>query len=299
MAADRHSSSGATFKAATLHRRRLLEGALYGSAALAVGLRAPAVLGQSKKFAGVTLNGCMLPTCLSDVHQGLHPRVRGSERHEGQSRPSGFPGLQPAHGSRALDQGLGLRLLQHHLHLYGSLDRRRLDGAARSLHQRSQHDAAPTGTRRISSAARRARSSTAKGATYGFAWEAGAMIMAAARGDLHRQGRPQDADHLRRADAGLQGDAPQGGRRSLRQRQAAPLGVDPVPHGLWRHGLPRSAGRPDARPSTRRRPPRQPTTTRPFSRNTLPRACSPTPTTRRCAPSWRGAPTSARRRSAG
>jgi multiple sugar transport system substrate-binding protein len=46
----------ATLLAARAHRRQILKTALGGSAALAVGLRAPAVLGQSKPFNGVTLN---------------------------------------------------------------------------------------------------------------------------------------------------------------------------------------------------------------------------------------------------
>lgn len=51
------AGSRATFDAARLHRRTILKSALTGSAALAVGLRAPAVLGQAKQFAGVTLQG--------------------------------------------------------------------------------------------------------------------------------------------------------------------------------------------------------------------------------------------------
>ena len=46
-----------TFQAARTHRRKVLKAALCGSAAAAIGLRAPAVLGQSKPFAGVTING--------------------------------------------------------------------------------------------------------------------------------------------------------------------------------------------------------------------------------------------------
>lgn len=53
----RQSEAAAAHAAAGLHRRSLLGAALSGSAALAVGLRAPAVRGQAKKFAGVTLNG--------------------------------------------------------------------------------------------------------------------------------------------------------------------------------------------------------------------------------------------------
>lgn len=46
-----------TAVAAAVHRRRVLQTSLTGAAALAVGLRAPAVRGQAKRFAGVTING--------------------------------------------------------------------------------------------------------------------------------------------------------------------------------------------------------------------------------------------------
>ncbi len=52
-----HHATRATIQAARTHRRTLLKSALYGSAAAAIGLRAPAVLGQAKPFAGVTING--------------------------------------------------------------------------------------------------------------------------------------------------------------------------------------------------------------------------------------------------
>ena len=55
--ADQRNYTVSTIEAAQTHRRTLLKTALYGSAAAAVGLRAPAVLGQSKPFAGVTING--------------------------------------------------------------------------------------------------------------------------------------------------------------------------------------------------------------------------------------------------
>ncbi len=47
----------ATAAAARVHRRFLLRAGLFGAASLAVGLRAPAVRGQAKRFAGVTITG--------------------------------------------------------------------------------------------------------------------------------------------------------------------------------------------------------------------------------------------------
>ena len=46
-------------------RRKLLKDAVGGSAALAIGLHAPAVIGQAKPFAGVTINGA----CFQHVFQ--------------------------------------------------------------------------------------------------------------------------------------------------------------------------------------------------------------------------------------
>ena len=43
--------------AARTHRRLLLKAGLFGAASLAVGLRAPAVRGQAKRFAGVVIQG--------------------------------------------------------------------------------------------------------------------------------------------------------------------------------------------------------------------------------------------------
>ena len=54
---NRSSGARATVGAARLHRRQLLQSALAGSAALAVGLRAPAVLGQAAQAA----DGVVLP----------------------------------------------------------------------------------------------------------------------------------------------------------------------------------------------------------------------------------------------
>jgi multiple sugar transport system substrate-binding protein len=53
---DSPNETIATLLAASAHRRQVLKAVVGGSAALAVGLRAPVVLGQSKQFQGVTLN---------------------------------------------------------------------------------------------------------------------------------------------------------------------------------------------------------------------------------------------------
>ena len=51
------ATADSTWRAALLHRRGLLRAASGGSAALAIGVGAPAARGQAKPFAGVTING--------------------------------------------------------------------------------------------------------------------------------------------------------------------------------------------------------------------------------------------------
>ena len=66
----------------------------------------------------------------------------------------------------------------------------------------------------------------AKGETFGFTWEAGAMITG--RGALRpdREGRARHAQDLRRADQGVRRGPQQGERRGLHRRQAASLELD-------------------------------------------------------------------------
>ncbi len=183
MAADRHSSAGATFKAATLHRRRLLEGALYGSAALAVGLRAPAVLGQSKKFAGVTLNG----SCFQHVFQTyIKDYIPEFEEQSGMKVNLDLQAF-PVYNQR-MDLELSTKGSAYDFCNITFIYTGRWIGAGWMapldpfINDPNMTPADWDAKDFVSGA--QSSLVDSKGATYGFAWEAGAMIMAAARGDL-------------------------------------------------------------------------------------------------------------------
>ena len=62
-----------TIAAAQRHRRDILRAGLAGGAALAVGLQAPAVRGQAKPFAGVTLNGAAFQSVFHEYLKDLLP----------------------------------------------------------------------------------------------------------------------------------------------------------------------------------------------------------------------------------
>ena len=79
----------------------------------------------------------------------------------------------------------------------------------------------------------------AKGETFGFTWEAGAMILSAARYDLIEKaglGMPKTFDELIKVCDAI---AQQGRRRGLHRRQAASLELDSLPDGHGRRACSR------------------------------------------------------------
>ena len=74
----------------------------------AVGLRAPAVLGQAKPFAGVTFNGASFQHVFHTYLKEYIPEFEEQTGMKVNFEHPGLPDLQPAHGPRALDPGLGL-----------------------------------------------------------------------------------------------------------------------------------------------------------------------------------------------
>ena len=223
---NRSSGARATLGAARLHRRQLLQSALAGSAALAVGLHAPAVIGQAKPFDGVTLNGASFPAP-SSLSQGLHPGVRGSDRDDGQLRHPGLSRSTTSAPTWSCRPRAAPGIVVNVTFIYTG----RWIGAgwlthARRLRQRPQPDPARLGCGATSSAAPRAALQDAEGKTYGFAWEAGAMIMGIGRGDLLEQaglGLPTTFDELITVCEAIHG---QEGVTAVRRRQAAPLELD-------------------------------------------------------------------------
>ena len=99
-------SPGEGTEMSEINRRTILGGA---SALAAGALAAPAVRAQGgKPYAGTTINAACFQTTYFEYLKAYFPRVRGEDRHQGQFHHAGLPGLQPAHRPRAVDQGLGL-----------------------------------------------------------------------------------------------------------------------------------------------------------------------------------------------
>ena len=165
--------------ASAVSRRKLLQGgaAAFGAAALPF----PAIA-QTKPFAGVTLHGASFSIASSRCCRTTS-RVRTADRHEGRSAALGFPGLQPAGQSRIVVRRLGLRLRQCHI-----LSRRPLGRGGTAVKSgrtdlRSQSHAGGMESEGFVDGAQ-VPYRDAKGATYGYSWEGGAMVMGLSRMDL-------------------------------------------------------------------------------------------------------------------
>ena len=186
MLRDREGSDTAavaTLKAAALHRRALLRSALSGGAALAVGLRAPAARGQAKPFAGVTLNGA----CFQHVfHTWLKDLLPDFEEQTGMMVNLDLQAF-PVYNQRMdleLSTGGSAYDFCNITFIYsgrwiGSGWLTPLDGFC-SDPNLTPADWDPADF--LPGPQEPLRDS--EGRTYGFAWESGAMIMAASRGDL-------------------------------------------------------------------------------------------------------------------
>lgn len=173
----------ATVAAAALHRRRLLEAALAGPAALAIGLRAPAVLGQAKKFAGVTLNGA----CFQHVfHTYLKEHIAEFEQASGAKvnlELQAFPVYNQRMDLELSTKG-GAYDFCNVTFIYAS---RWIGAGWLTPLDDFFNDAGKTppgwdAGDFVSGAQQPLKD--AQGRTYGFAWEGGAMISGIARGDL-------------------------------------------------------------------------------------------------------------------
>jgi multiple sugar transport system substrate-binding protein len=180
---DPRPGVASTVAAAGLHRRTLLKSATAGIALGAVGLRAPVVLGQAKPFDGVTINGASFQHVF---HTYLKEYIPEFEEQTGMTvnfELQAFPiynqrmDLELSTGGSAYDfcnvtfiytgRWIGAGWMEP---LDPFVSDRNLTppdwdagdfvGGAQSALQ------------------------DAEGTTYGFAWEAGAMIMGMARGDL-------------------------------------------------------------------------------------------------------------------
>jgi multiple sugar transport system substrate-binding protein len=177
------SSSRSTPSAANVRRRRLLKAIAGGSAAVAAGLKAPVVLGQAKRFAGVTINGA----CFQHVYQTyLKEVIPEFEAATGMKVNLDLQAF-PVYNQR-MDLELSTKGAAYDFCNVTFIYSGRWIGAG-WMSPLDEFVKDPNRTPASWDAAdfvAGAQSSLqdAKGLTYGYAWEAGAMIMGAARGDL-------------------------------------------------------------------------------------------------------------------
>jgi multiple sugar transport system substrate-binding protein len=179
-------ATAATLSAANLHRRSLLRNATAIAALGALGLRAPAVLGQAKPFAGVTINGASFQHVF---HTYLKEYIPEFEEQTGMTvnfELQAFPIYNQRMDLELSTQGSAYDFCNVTFIYTGRwigagwftpLD----DFVADPNLTPPDWDAADF----VGGA--QSALQDAEGKTYGFAWEAGAMIMGIARGDLLEQ----------------------------------------------------------------------------------------------------------------
>ncbi len=188
----------ATVRAAGLHRRRLLKSALAGSAAVAVGLRAPAVLGQAKPFAGVTLQGSSFASTFFGYLQNYIPEFEEATGIRVNFETNAFAVFNQRTDLELSTQGSALDVINVTFIYSG-----RWIGAG-WVENLQPYIEDPNLTPDDWDAAdfvggTMASLSDANGDVHGFPWEAGAMILGASRFDLLEReglGLPTTFDEL-------------------------------------------------------------------------------------------------------
>jgi multiple sugar transport system substrate-binding protein len=177
------ANAAATVAASRVHRRQILRAFAGGGAALAVGLRAPAVLGQAKQFAGVTINGACFQHVFQTYIKEFIPEF------EAQSGMKVNLDLQafPVYNQR-MDLELSTKGQAYDFCNITFIYSGRWIGAGWMSpideFLKDQNKTPPSFDAADFVSGAQSSLQDAKGQTYGFAWEAGAMIMGAARGDL-------------------------------------------------------------------------------------------------------------------
>ncbi len=224
MQSSRSAGAIATIGAAGLHRRRLLEGALFGSAALAVGLRAPAVRGQAKPFAGVTLQGASFASTFFGYLENYLPEFEEATGMRVNFETNAFAVFNQRTDLELSTQGSALDVINVTFIYSG-----RWIGAGWVENLQpyledpnlTPDDWDPAdfvgGTM--------ASLQDAEGNIHGFPWEAGAMIMGAARADLLEQkglGLPTTFDELMNVCEMTKG-----------MERVAPFTADKLHHWNW------------------------------------------------------------------
>ena len=187
---------------------------------------------------------CLVPARVLQLPEGVHPRVRGAVGDDGQLQHPGLPGLQPAHGSGALDQGERPRRRQRDVHLHRAVDRRGVGREPRSLRQRPEPHPVRLGRGRL-----RGRGPVV---APGQGRRHVRLRLGGGRDDHGhgarrppRQGRRRGAGDVRRPRQRLRQDPQPGAGHRVRRGQAASLELDSVPHGARRRGVQGPARQPD------------------------------------------------------
>jgi multiple sugar transport system substrate-binding protein len=191
-------SAWTTLRAAATHRRALLKAAGAGVALGAVGLRAPAVLGQAKPFAGTTINGASFQHVFHTYLQEYIPEFEEQSGMKVNFELQAFPIYNQRMDLELSTQGSAYDFCNVTFIYTG-----RWIGAG-WFTPLDDFVADPNLTPADWDAddfVGGAQSSLqdAEGRTHGFAWEAGAMIMGLARGDLLDAagvGMPETFDQL-------------------------------------------------------------------------------------------------------
>ena len=164
-------------------RREVLKVAAGGGVALAFGLGAPAVIGQAKPFSGVTINGACFQHTFQTYLKELIPEFESATGMKVNLDLQAFPVYNQRMDLELSTKGAAYDCCNITFicsgRWIGAGWMTPLDGYVKDTNKTpASWDA--------SDFAAGAQSSLkdAKGATYGFAWEAGAMLMAASRGDI-------------------------------------------------------------------------------------------------------------------
>ena len=167
-------------------RRQALKQLALGGGALALGVAAPAVIGQAKKFAGVTINGACFQHVFQTYLKDLIPEF------EAQSGMKVNLDLQafPVYNQR-MDLELSTKGQAYDFCNITFIYSGRWIGAGwmTPLDDMVRNPDLTAADWDAADFAAGAQSSLqdARGRTYGYAWEAGAMLNGAARGDLIEQ----------------------------------------------------------------------------------------------------------------
>ncbi len=175
-----------TVQAAALHRRTLMLRAAAGSGALALGLRAPAVLGQAKPYAGVTLNGACFQHVFQTYLKEMLPEFEAQSGMKVNFDLQAFPVY-----NQRMDLELSTKGSAYDFCNVTFIYSGRWIGAGwfTPLDEfvNDPKRTPPEWDAADFVAGAQSTLKDAKGQTYGFAWEAGAMITGAARADLIEQ----------------------------------------------------------------------------------------------------------------